>query len=56
MTPSTELLEYQHLQALRSHDLDEVRDRVSSMFCEHQLLVKGGSGSTTATRTCALDG
>lgn len=42
MTPSTELLEYQHLQALRSHDLDEVRDRVSSMFCEHQLLVKGG--------------
>ena len=42
MTPSTERLAYQHLQALRSHDLDEVRDMVSSMFCEHQLLVGGG--------------
>ncbi len=42
MIPSTELFEYQHLQALSSHDLDEVRDRVSSMFCEHQLFAKGG--------------
>jgi hypothetical protein len=40
VTPSAEQLQYQHLQLLRSHDLDETRHLVASVFCEHRLALE----------------
>jgi len=42
VSTSDEQTEYQHLQVLRSHDLDEARELVTSVFCEHRLMAGAG--------------